>query len=172
MMQRLVRGLVDLASLDAGTLRFSKAPTELRTLVQDAASIAAPLAATRRVQLTLDVAAMPPLILDRERLVWVLSTLLLSAVRLSGAGSTVTLRTERRDAELRFSIVGYRIFDRDFDRDFMPSPQGKGAALAPYLAKRLVEAQGGRICAARELEEGGAFWFSLPAIEAGQMELV
>jgi PAS domain S-box-containing protein len=106
----------------------------------------------------------------------VLANLLSNALRYSPANEAVEVRLLPQSREVVFEVRDSgpgisideqaRIFER-FQRGghYLTREQG-GAGLGLYLAKRLVEAMGGRIWVSSRLGSGSVFAFALPA-EAG-----
>src|SRR5205823_4236060 len=104
------------------------------------------------------------------RLVRVLQTLLVNAVRHTPADGTVRVEARRSRDALQLSVqdTGEGIPPADLARVFEPffradaARSGGGAGLGLALAKRIVEALGGRIDVQSEPSTGSRFAVSLP----------
>ena len=106
-----------------------------------------------------------------DHLAQVLGNLISNAARYTPAGGTVTVRAERRPADLLVTIANTgdgipaddleRVFER-FYRVEKSRDRGRGGAgIGLAIVKQLVEAGGGRV-GAESAEGQTRFWFSLP----------
>jgi signal transduction histidine kinase len=168
-MDRLVRDLLDLSSLEAGRLRLAPHPIDPASLVADVVAMQAPLADAAGVALVADAApGVPDAVLDRDRIVQVFSNLVGNALAFTPAGGTVTVRC-RPDADgLRFEVedTGRGIAEADqphvFDA-FWRSPESRGGTgLGLAISRGLVEAHGGKIGFTSAPGRGTTFFFTVP----------
>jgi signal transduction histidine kinase len=101
----------------------------------------------------------------------VLANLLSNAIRYTLADGTITVRAERRPADVLISVSNTgegippedidRVFERFYRVEKSRDRAHGGAGIGLAIVKQLVEAAGGRVGA----ESGGGqtrFWFSLP----------
>jgi signal transduction histidine kinase len=170
-MDRLIRDLLDLSSLEAGRLGLRATPTDAAALVADALAQQAPLAEYAGVALVAEVPALVPRIAaDRDRLQQVLSNLLGNALAFTPRGGTITVRCRSGDGEVRFEVAdtgkGIAPEERRFVFDAFwksrDSHQGTGLGLA--IARGIVEAHGGRFGFESEAGRGTVFHFPLPVV--------
>src|SRR4029450_5341707 len=104
------------------------------------------------------------------RMTRVLQNLLMNAVRHTPTDGAVRLSARRKGQLLEVSVEdsGEGIAPQDLDRVFepfylgAPARSGRGAGLGLALAKRIVEALGGRISAENALTHGARFAVVLP----------
>ena len=99
-----------------------------------------------------------------------LQNLLANAVRHTPADGTIRIEAGRADGRLQIAVEDSgegiapddlpRVFDPFFRAD--PARSGPGAGLGLALAKRIVEALGGRISAERGMSTGARFDVELP----------
>ena len=104
------------------------------------------------------------------RVARVLQNLLANAVRHTPADGTIRIEAGRADGRLQIAVEDSgegiapddlpRVFDPFFRAD--PARSGPGAGLGLALAKRIVEALGGRISAERGMSTGARFDVELP----------
>lgn len=168
-MERLIRDLLDLSTLEAGRFRLSVGPVEVEPLLADVVAQQAPLAEAAGVSLVTELAAgLTPVAADRDRVVQVLSNLVANALVFTPRGGTVALRARADDGALRLEVADTgrgipapdqrRVFDAFWRSD--DSPQGTGLGLA--ICRAIVEAHGGSIGVTSAPGGGATFHFTLP----------
>jgi len=174
-MRLLLGDLVDLARLDSGGLSVETAPHEVAKLVEDAVELQQPLAEQRGLKMTSRVAPALPLILcDRARVLQILANLIGNAIKFTASGGTIEVEARRiesgdgRLVEVAVRDNGRGISAEDlrrvFDRYFQATSSEKnGVGLGLFIARSLVEAQGGHIEAESEPGRGSTFRFTLPS---------
>jgi signal transduction histidine kinase len=165
----MVDDLFELTQLDAGAIEAETARASLDEVVRSALATVEPHAESKGLSLVSDLhgAGDTPC---SPRLARVLQTLLVNAVRHTPADGTVRIEAERRADRLEVSVVDTgegivaddlaRVFEPFFRVDQARSRGGAGLGLA--LAKRIVEALGGRITADSAPNEGSRFAVELP----------
>jgi len=162
----LIGTLVD-AQVVAGEIVLAREPVDLADLTREVVSRLRARPELGRSELVVEVPAVRGH-WDRLRLDQVLTNLVLNALKY-GCGRPVrvaaTLQGPEVEVEVRDQGIGInpedtaRIFEK-FERAVSPAYGGFGLGL--YLARRLVEAHGGRICVDSRLGEGTAFRLTLP----------
>jgi signal transduction histidine kinase len=170
-MRDTVESLLDWTSFDAGTFPIAPREQEIGDLLNEAAQMAAPMAAARRLAITVSLPTERCRVrCDPERTLRVLSNLLGNAVKVTREGGSVALsgRPDGTQAVVAIADTGPgiapnlfpRLFDRHRRRKASPT---LGHGLGLYISKAIVEAQGGRIWAENRPESGGSvFYFTLP----------
>lgn len=170
-MKAVVEGLLTLARADAKQLALAKEPVALAALVEETASLLGPLAAQRKVAVT--VHAQPVGVEgDRERLRDVVSNLLSNALRYTPEGGRVdvTLEVEGREAVFKVADTGIGIpeqdrphlFERFYRVDQARARDKGGSGLGLAIAKWVVEAHGGSISFTSREGQGTTFTVRLP----------
>src|SRR5262249_29195054 len=107
---------------------------------------------------------------DRHRILQVLSNLLGNALRFTPEGGTVSVEAEQTGSEVRFDVhdSGPGIPASDlgsiWQRFWQAARSDEGVGLGLSIARRLVEAQGGRIWVQSRVGAGTTFSFTLPAL--------
>jgi signal transduction histidine kinase len=167
----MVDDLFELVQVDAGAIEAETETARLADVLRSALATVEGPARAKHLRLQADLGDAGDAVCS-PRLVRVLQTLLVNAVRHTPADGTV--RVEARggwdgDAlELAVLDTGEGIPPADLARVFEPfyrvdaSRSGAGAGLGLALAKRIVEALGGRIEVQSEPEKGSRFDLSLP----------
>lgn len=165
----MVNDLFELVQIDAGAIEAETERARVGEVVERAfATVEVPardkgLTLVAEIDGAADVACSP-------RLARVLQTLLVNAVRHTPADGTVRVEARRTGAALELAVqdTGSGMQPADLARVFEPffradaARSGPGAGLGLALAKRIVEALGGRIEAASEPAHGSRFAVSIP----------
>lgn len=169
-MERLLADLLDVARIQAGTLRITRRAQGVDELLTEVLKTYGPLFANRGLIFTID---MPPTVvvasLDYDRVVQVLSNLLGNAMKFTPHGGAVTLRVRQRAQLVEFSLSddGSGICPGDLPHIFerfwqIEKHTRRGLGLGLYICKKIVEAHDGTIMAESELGKGTTLRFTLP----------
>ena len=106
---------------------------------------------------------------DPDRVLQVFSNVVGNAVKFSQRGGTIALGSTAKEGAVLFTVrddgpgMAQADLDHIFDK-YWQAEEGarRGRGLGLYIAKRLVEAQGGAIWCESELEKGTLVSFTLP----------
>jgi signal transduction histidine kinase len=170
-MTRLISDLVDVASIDAGRLSMVMARGDLASLLAEAVSEFAPVAAVRHIHLALE-SVDPPLLanFDRARIFQVLANVIGNSIKFSPLQSRIVVRGERAGDSLKCSVLdaGPGIPSDQLEAVFERFSQvrkndHRGLGLGLYISRCIVEAHDGRIWAESTAGEGTRVCFTLPA---------
>jgi heavy metal sensor kinase len=169
-MRRLIESLLALARLDAGQEPMKRMNFDLADLARDCAGWVRPLAEARGLTLVLEPAPAP-CVGDSERLGQVLTNLLTNAIEYNRPNGEVRVTTaaahDTAILTIRDTGAGIapadlpRVFERFYRSDQSRTSGGNGLGLS--ICKAIVDAHGGSIEAASELNVGTTFTVRLPA---------
>jgi signal transduction histidine kinase len=172
----LVDNLLDSAALQAGQLRLHPEPTEYRALVAEVVHSIGPLARDKRIAVACDLQAEGTYVLDRQRVIQVLTNLMANAVKFTGRDGQVVVRafeaggslvTEVRDTGMGIAAEDLpRLFQRFTQLDMGIARKVGGSGLGLSICKALVEAHGGQIGVESAPGMGSTFRFTLPIVAA------
>jgi signal transduction histidine kinase len=167
-MDRLIRDLLDLSSMDAGKFRVELRRERIDTIVEEALAVLAPIAAEKGVALSAErVLVAPDVECDRERVLQVLSNLAGNAIQFSPRGGRVAVSVESAPGGVEVAVEdeGPGIPPEDvphlFDR-YWKSRSRRGTGLGLAIARGIVEAHGGHLCVESTVGRGSRFAFVLP----------
>jgi signal transduction histidine kinase len=151
-----INGLLDLAKIEAGHLDVHPEPTSLAAFVPAVLASLQPLAVRRGLHLRLmpgDHSA-PTVLADPLLLRQVLLNLLGNALKFTEQGGVeVTLHRHGDQVRIRITDTGIGIAAADLSRLFRPFTQIDGSSTRRYegsglglvIARRMIEAMGGRL---------------------------
>ncbi len=168
-LERLTRDLLDLSRLETGESAPQPRPVVPIELVERALEPLREPIAAKGLSLQVEVPnSLPPALADPEQVERVLANLVGNAQRHTDAGS-ITVSARQEGAELRFAVADTgtgipeeylgRIFERFVQ---VPGARSGGAGLGLAIARRIVEAHGGRIGVESVRGRGSEFLFFLP----------
>ncbi len=173
MMTRLITDLLDLAKIEAGRLELQRRREQLHELIDEALVLFRPLAHAKQIEIIEPHMDPCSALIDRERMLQVLSNLIVNAVKFTPKGGRINVETRRTDGEQRVTIsdtgpgISDEIRKHVFNR-YWQSPgasQTSGSGLGLYIAKGIVEAHGGRIWVERAMSGGAQFTFAIPCFD-------
>lgn len=169
-MGQLIRSLLEMSQVDAGSVVLSRHPADPIDLLNDAVGLHEAEAAQAGVALTVDCeAGLPEVSVDHDRIMRVFESLVGNALRFSKPGGTVTVAARLSAGQLEFTV-------RDTG-DGIPAAelQGllarfwqvklherRGAGFGLAIAGGLVAAHGGALHARSVVGQGSEFGFTLP----------
>jgi two-component system, OmpR family, sensor histidine kinase BaeS len=169
---RLSRSLDALAEGDASNGPGRLEALDLAMAIRVAIDLAQPVLDRAGLNIVLDLPELLPARANPDHLSQVLGNLVSNAARYTPEGGTVTVKAERRPADLLVSISNTgdgippedveRVFERFYRVEKSRDPARGGAGIGLAIVKQLVEAGGGHVGV--ESSKGlTRFWFSLPA---------
>jgi signal transduction histidine kinase len=169
-MARLIDDLMDVTSLDAGRLRLVVETLDTSSLVAETLQVFEPAASARGVVLTAKTGRDALLArCDRDRILQVLGNLVGNAMKFTDREGRIDIAVKRHRGEVLFTVhdtgpgMAHEHLVAIFERFWqIQTTKRSGLGLGLYIAKRIVEAHGGRIWAESEPGRGSAFHFTLP----------
>lgn len=177
-LSRLIKDLLDLGRLEAGVTSLEQQPLKLKDLVNRAVRAIESRMRSQGVGIKVDVPEVQ-LQGDPERLLQAFLNILDNALKHSAADSKIFVRGYSKDTEVALQIQdqGLGISSSDLPHIFEQfytvdrSRQGSGAGLGLAIARRIVEAHGGRITASSSgAGKGATFTIYLPTLTSFQLE--
>jgi signal transduction histidine kinase len=173
-LSRLVKELIDLATLEDRALAPNIEPFSLAELAQDVAQKFALAAEQKDLRFETVIPRDLPFVAGDIGLIErVFENLIENAIKYTPAGGTVRLALVREDGRLRAEVADTgggipardlgKVFDRFYRVEAHRPDAIPGTGLGLAIARRIVELHGGAIAVESDLGQGTRFSFSLPA---------
>jgi len=174
-MERLVRDLLRLASLDARQEAVERAPCALEVMLNGVVADLAPLVEARRQRVLIRVEpAVATIQTDAAKLQDAVRNLVENALNYSPEGRLVQIEATGRDGQVVLTVADEgpgipepdleRIFERFYRVDKARSRESGGTGLGLSIVKHLVEILGGHVWAANRPEGGAVFTITVPLV--------
>jgi two-component system, OmpR family, sensor histidine kinase VicK len=167
-LDRMIQDLLDLSAFDAGRFSLRRNPVEMRALIEG--TLERVVASRERQRVFFEGDARIVVSVDGLRLERVIANLLENAFKYAPKHSGIVVHLSRTATSVCVAVVdaGPGIADADHKAIFdkyrraraVGSVEGNGLGL--YVAKRIIEAHGGRIGVERVRDAGSRFYFELP----------
>ncbi|KAF0109571.1 MAG: multi-sensor hybrid histidine kinase [Chloroflexi bacterium] len=169
----LINEVLDISRIEAGRLELSPEIVNVEEAILQTADLIRPLADQRHITIHVKVPSSRDVfvIADRQRLKQVLLNLLSNAVKYNREQGEIRITTSLlADGYLHLQVqdTGPGIVPENLEPLFNPferigaeQTETEGAGLGLAIAKKLVEAMGGRIGVESTLGQGSTFWLDL-----------
>lgn len=177
---RIIADMLDVAEIEAGTLKLDRRLCNVRDLVEQALATVETTARSASVRLVPVVAPdIPPVFVDADRIVQAIVNLLSNALKFAPSNSAVTVETASLDAaRVRVDVSDQgcglspdqlpQLFQKFRQLDSSDSRKVPGTGLGLSITKALVEQHGGSIAVTSEVGTGTTFTITLPSAAAGE----
>ncbi|MEW6034617.1 MAG: ATP-binding protein [Chloroflexota bacterium] len=173
LLTKLVDDLQDLTLADGGRLELVRQPEDIGEHIRKAAAAMQAQAEVKGVSLKVDVpTGLPPCDIDCQRIGQVLRNLLANAITHTPSGGSIIISARELDCQVEVAVADTgegippedlpNIFERFYRADRARSRATGGSGLGLTIAKRLVEAHGGKVEVQSELGKGSRFSFTVP----------
>jgi PAS domain S-box-containing protein len=173
-MQHLTEQLMDTSRLKAGVLAVYPTPQPFADVIATATPQLKVLSSSH-VMVVEIAEALPLVMADGERIAQVITNLVGNAAKFAPSGTTITIRAQQADDEVRVEVIdqgkGIPAEERTtIFEAFYQVEQGlrrqRGAGLGLTISKGIVEAHGGRIWIEDNTPTGVVVAFTLPTAKA------
>jgi len=173
LLSRLIEDLQELALADAGELHLFRQPEDISEVIKKAASAIHPEVNAKRISLAVDLPEGLPLCdIDSHRIGQVLRNLLNNAAAHTAEGGAINITAREVGNQVEVAVADngqgippddlLHIFERFYRVDRSRARRTGGSGLGLTVAKRLVEAHGGKIEVQSMPGEGSRFTFTVP----------
>jgi len=168
----LINDVLDLAKIEAGQLTLTLAEYSMAEVVRNVFSAVEPLAAEKKLALTVEIPNDLPVGRgDERRLTQVLLNLVGNAIKFTDQGE-VAIKASAVNGAYTLSVCDTgpgippadqaKIFEEFQQADSSATKKKGGTGLGLSIARRIIEMHGGRIWVESELGKGATFSINLP----------
>ncbi|MBI3324315.1 MAG: HAMP domain-containing histidine kinase [Candidatus Omnitrophica bacterium] len=172
LLTHLINNLLDIARIESGRITMEQRPIELAELMTTVVEQVKPQLDAKQLRLTTDLNGVKQLVGDAAHLSRVFVNLLSNAIKYTPPQGSIAIRLRQTGAQVLTQVedngcgIGAEELGKlfqEFYRTANPvNEQLRGTGLGLALAKRIVEAHGGRIWVESEPGKGSRFSFTLP----------
>lgn len=173
---RLIDVFLNVSRIETGRLDIKKAPAQFMDIVEAVTRDLAQQAAKKGLKITVQTPsdALPLMMMDRDKIQDVTMNLVDNAIKYTPSG-WIDIRISRTPSLLTVQVQdsGIGIAEKDIEKLFQKFSRAEavsrihtgGSGLGLFVAKKIVEAHGGRIWVESEGEgKGSLFTFTLPIV--------
>ena len=182
LLSQLVNDLQELATADAGELKMVIQPENITQVINQTVSATLAHANAKGIEMVATLEGdLPYCAIDSRRVSQILHNLLNNAVAYTPTGGTITVTAKRDNKWVEVSVIDTgegisaeelpNIFERFYRVDKSRTRATGGHGLGLTIAKRLVEAHGGKITVQSEPGKGSRFQFTVPVADASVIPL-
>jgi two-component system phosphate regulon sensor histidine kinase PhoR len=174
-LRRLVEALLDLSQLDARNARMHMTPLDLAAVAEAATCDIASAAASKGIELTVDLPDEAPAVGDARRLRQLLTAVLDNAVTYTPPGGRVTFTLAQDDSgtSVRVADTGYgipeaeraHVFERFYRGAIATEQSIPGAGLGLATAQLIAQRHHGRVVLTEDEGPGSTFVVHLPVAD-------
>lgn len=182
---RLVNDLLDLARIEAGSVKWEKDEVCLEEVFKSVIASMGVLFENKGLRVTAAFGSpLGRLFGDRDRLIQVVTNILSNAVKFTKPGGAIHIAARRENSPAQIVVeisdtgMGIRkddlelIFEKFHRADDKQSAGIEGTGLGLAITRQIIEYHGGRIWAASTYGKGSTFTFTLPLSETEACETV
>ncbi|RKE57073.1 sensor histidine kinase [Sphingobacterium detergens] len=161
--------LLNITQVESGSIQINLLPSEIKPIIEYAVNANKSAADNKNIQIAIEMDEdASTAVTDSEKSAWVLTNLISNAIRYSYENSKISIKTERENNQVRFSVsdtgqgIQSQYLKKIFERYFrIPGTKKEGTGLGLSISKEFIEAQGGEIWVESEYGAGSAFYFTL-----------
>lgn len=169
----LIQSMVKMSRLETGVIQIRREPEDLRATLVEALAEAVPQAAKKEIELSVDCEESLMLSHDRKWTREAVFNVLDNAVKYTDTGGKIHVSMTRQEMFTKISVKDTgkgiaedrqaQIFTRFYREPEVHGENGVGIGL--YLARKILELQGGYIEVRSRAGEGAEFCLYLPNVE-------
>jgi len=171
---KIISDFLDISKIETGKIQLRRTKVDMQQVVSEAIFLFSDVAADKKIKLLTTCPPDPTFTVyaDHGLMRQIFMNLIDSAIKFSLMGGTIRIVVRDLGEEVQVNIqdvsIGIgggetsKVFNNFVQSDEYAGPGSDGTGLGVYVAKQLVEAQGGRIWAESTPGQGSIFCFTLP----------
>ena len=170
---QLINELLDISRIESGKAEMNLVPCGLSALIDSIHDLLTPQMKDKNIQFIKQVDAnIPTLMLDPSQANRIFINLIGNAIKFTPQGGAISVSAKLNNDTVTVDVadtgIGIskndigRLFDEFYRVDNVINQNVKGTGLGLPLAKKIVEAHGGRMWVASTVNKGTTFHFTLP----------
>lgn len=171
---KIVGDLLDISKLEAGRIKLTREEAHIDRLIHQVCFFLNNYIEHKGLKLKPKPAeGLPPVYIDVDRLIQVLTNLIDNAAKYSPPGGVIEVGAEAGEGMVSVYVSDSgegismedreKIFDKFHQVNVKHGPGARGVGLGLAIAKQIVVMHGGKICVDSEPGKGSVFTFTLPA---------
>jgi NtrC-family two-component system sensor histidine kinase KinB len=171
----LVNDLLDLSRMEAGKLTMEIGTASLAPIVEKTLESMRAQAEELAIDVSADLPeSLPPVLVDANKILWVLTNLVANALRYTPRGGFVRISAEQEEASVRVEVrdngqgIPYEDQARLFEKFFQARGGASGSlGIGLAICKEIIRAHRGAIWVDSTPGQGSLFSFTLPRADKG-----
>lgn len=174
-MLALIEDILNLSRIESGKIELRIEPCNLADLAARHVATNRLIAARKKIHIDLDIGPdLPAVQADPRKIEQVLDNLLSNAIKFSPPATTVTMSLMRMGAQVRIEVRDQgpgipaaeqgKLFQPFQRTSVKPTGNEKSSGLGLAIARKIVEAHGGRIGVESAVGSGSTFFIDLPLL--------
>ncbi len=171
-MFRIVEELLDISSIESGSLNLDIKETDYVELIKNNIELNSYPAKQKNIEISfIQEDEIPLMKIDAGKIEQVLNNLISNAVKFSNSGSSINISIKRKDSKVITSVAdkGQGIPEAEIEKVFKPFPKmsvkstsgEKSTGLGLAIVKKIIEGHRGTVWVESRHGEGAVFSFSL-----------
>jgi len=175
LLSRLIDDLQELTLAEAGKLTLFRQEADVLQVARKSVDAARIKATTKGIIMAVELPnKLPHCDIDEQRIGQVIRNLLDNAITHTPEGGTITMAANQLNGNVEISVADTgegisaadlpNIFERFYRADKSRARATGGSGLGLTIARRLVEAHGGKIGVESEPGKGSRFFFTIPTV--------
>jgi len=172
-MTKLVEDLLDLSAIESGEIKISREKSDFAGLVKNFYENAKHLGEEKSIDIQLKMDDnLPPLNIDKDRLLQVMENYLSNAIKYSPSDTFVTINVKKATEGVTFSVKDQgqgispknqkKLFKKFGKAGSRPTGKEKATGLGLFICKNIIEKHGGKVAVKSQQGKGSTFSFTLP----------
>ena len=178
---KLINDLLDISRIESGRVDMKFSKINLTSMIDNVHDLLTPQLRDKDIKLIRDLDQdIPEVSVDSTQIERVFINLINNAIKFTPGKGTITVRAKQDQDKIIISVIDTgigvkkedlnKLFDEFYRVDNEINQNVKGTGLGLALAKKIVEAHGGKMSVSSEPNKGSTFYFTLPIEQAAISE--